>query len=264
VPEASTIPASSLGKGLQALLHLLRHPAHAARSFGRGLAGIYRESVAGRSPLPAVRLQDLIGRDTEVALRDFHGRDGNVTLQELVAIGALVRHRQPRVLLEIGTFDGNTALQMAANAPPAARVFTLDLPADGGAAGTLDPQDLAYVRDPARQQRKFARSPYAGKVTQWLGDSATFDFAAALGGQRVEFAFIDGSHAHDYVKGDTLRVLSLLAPDGVVLWHDYTPGWPGVVRFLDGLSRTLPLQRIDGTALVYCARDSARDAVLRR
>lgn len=247
---ATAIPRGNLGKGVRAVLHCLRHPGVAVRSLASGLAGIYRETVADGSPIPAVALEHLVDRDTEVALRDFQGRDGNVTLPELLAIAALVRHRRPRTILEIGTFDGNTALQMAGNASADARVFTLDLPPDRAPAAPLDPRDHAYVRDAERHRRKYERSPLAARITQWLGDSATFDFAAALGGRPVDLAFVDGSHAYDYVRGDTARILPLMAPGGLVLWHDYTPGWPGVIRHLDELSRTLPLRRIAGTTLV--------------
>lgn len=252
-----TLPATNLGKGLRALAHCARHPAAAARTFGRGLAALYRESVAARSPLPVVDARDLVPRDTLVSLTDCHGRSGNVTLPELVAIASLVRARAPRTLLEIGTFDGNTTLQMAANAPVDARVFTLDLPPAENGARQIDPQDEAYITDRDKLQRKYARSAFAAKVTQWLGDSATFDFAGALADSlrttdvpSFDFVFVDGSHSYDYVRSDTERILPLLAPGATVLWHDYTPGWPGVIRWLDELSRRLPLRRIAGTTLV--------------
>ena len=63
--------------------------------------------------------------------------------------------------------------------------------------------------------------------------------------------FIDGSHSYDYVRNDTKKALEILAPGGVVLWHDFVPGWPGVMEYLDELGARLPLQRIEGTALVY-------------
>ena len=255
---AATLPQTNLGKGLRALVHCLRHPGFAARTFGSGLAALYRDSVAERSPLPVRTLQELVPRETAVTLADCHGRTGNVSLHELVAIASLVSHRQPRVVVEIGTFDGNTTLQMAANAPADARVFTLDLPPSGACAGELDPQDAAYIADPTRQRRKFLGTPHAAKIAQWLGDSATFDFAAALDGRRVDFAFVDGSHGYDYVRSDTERLRLLLADDAVVLWHDYTPVWPGVIRWLDELSRELPLVRIAGTNLVCCDFAAAR------
>ena len=53
------------------------------------------------------------------------------------------------------------------------------------------------------------------------------------------------------MRSDTRRVREVLAADAIVLWHDYCPAWPGVIRYLDELHEELPLQRIRGTTLVY-------------
>ncbi len=245
------IRKSNLCKALEALAGCVWHPGRIFRGLARGLAGIYREQVMRQSPLPAVALGQLVPRDAVVELADFQGREGNVTLYELLVISALVSHRQPRVLLEIGTFDGNTTLQMAHNSPANARVYTLDLPPDRDASAALDPHDQPYIADQQKLHRKYASSPVAHKVTQCLGDSATFDFHSILEHGPPELVFIDGSHSYDYVRNDTKKVLEILAPAGVVLWHDYVPGWPGVMEYLDELGAKLPLQRIEGTALVY-------------
>ncbi len=246
------IPTSPVGKGIATLAYLMREPGRGLRTFTRSLASAYRERVAAESPIPEVALHALVPAATEVRLVDCAGRDGNVSLQELVCIATLVAARQPRRLLEIGTFDGNTTLQMATNSPTDARVFTLDLPPDPTAAqGELDAADVAYIQDAAKHARKYARHAAGAKVTQWLGDSATFDLAAA--GGPFDFAFIDGSHSFDYVRSDTERVLPRMAAGGLVLWHDYTPAWPGVIRYLDARACELPLRRIAGTTLVCLA-----------
>jgi predicted O-methyltransferase YrrM len=254
VTGRGTLPRSNLRKSLQALAHGLRHPASLARRLQRGLVGLYHERVLQHSPIPTVRLSDLVAPSTVTELQDCALREGNVTMPELLAIAGLVRQRRPRVLVEIGTFDGNTALQMARNAPADAVVYTLDLPERGVTPrGELDAQDGAYIADRDKLLRKYQRSEAGAKVVQWLGDSMTFDFGAALRGQRVDFAFIDGSHGYDYVASDTRKLRELLAPGGLLLWHDYTPGWPGVLEYLDELATELPLRRIDGTALVLHA-----------
>src|SRR5262245_37861659 len=107
------IPKTGAGKGLRALRYCLRRPAATLRSLRSGLIALYREGIAHESGVPAVPLRHLVGEHSTVMLSDFFGRTGNVHFHELVAISALVHQRAPRVLLEIGTFDGNTALQMA-------------------------------------------------------------------------------------------------------------------------------------------------------
>ncbi|MHC4814494.1 MAG: class I SAM-dependent methyltransferase [Planctomycetota bacterium] len=256
------ISKSNLVKALQALTSCLCQPRRTLQRLRRGLALIYQEQMARQSPLPRVTLDELVGRDTVLKLADFGGRAGNVTLYELLVISAIVSRRQPRVLLEIGTFDGNTTLQMAHNSPADARVYTLDLPPDKKAQAALDPQDATYIGDRQKLQRKYAGSPVGHKVIQCLGDSATFDFHSILEHGRPQLAFIDGSHSYDYVRNDTEKVLEILAPGGVVLWHDYVPGWPGVMEYLGELHTSMPLRRIDGTALVYL--DTARLATGRK
>ncbi len=238
------------------MAYCLRNSSATVRSAIRGIACLYREEIWRKGPILDVPLHAIVGGDVEVTLSNFVGRDGNVSLYELLAIGAIVRRRQPRVLLEIGTFDGNTTLQMANNSPDDARIYTLDLPPGGEAERAVDPRDLPYIADQAKLNRKYQRSPQGRKVVQCLGDSATFDFHSVLGEVRPELALIDGSHSYAYVKSDTERVLDILAPDGVVLWHDYAPTWPGVMQYLAEQSRSLPLGRIAGTSLVYM--DGAR------
>ncbi len=67
-------------------------------------------------------------------LRVVRSHDRNpllsMTSAELLAINAMVRHIRPVRLLEVGTFEGNMTVNMAANAPADAQVFTLDLPPD--------------------------------------------------------------------------------------------------------------------------------------
>jgi len=70
----------------------------------------------------------------------------------------------------------------------------------------------------------------------------------------LDLAFIDGSHAYDYVKSDTERLLPLLDSKAIVIWHDYCRDWPGVVDHLNDMGRLMPLKHITGTSLVYLDR----------
>lgn len=249
------IPRSTFGKLALAFGHGLRRPARLLAALQRGAVELYRDSVLQHSPLPQVPPAALLGGDVDVALRAGAGRPGNTSLQEQLLLGALVARRQPRTLVEIGTFDGSTALLLAQNAPADARVFTLDLPGSepGAALRPLAAGDERYIADRQKLQRRYAGTPHAGRVEQWLGDSATFDFGEALGGRRIDLAFVDGAHSYDYVRSDSERLLPLLADGGLMVWHDYAPVWPGVMRWLGELHRTRPLVHVAGTALVVDA-----------
>jgi len=80
-------------------------------------------------------------------------------------------------------------------------------------------------------------------------DPATFDFSAHHG--RAGLVFVDGSHSYEYVIADTETAARLVAPKGVVIWHDYGV-WEGVTRALEEIeaSRHLGLRHVRGTSLV--------------
>lgn len=259
------IPRTPWAKAVRALWAACRRPGAVTSGALRALAQVYREDLLARSPIPVVEATDLVGADADPVLLDCVPKNGNVHWLELWTIAALTRRVAPTTALEIGTFDGNTALQIAANLPEDGTVFTLDLPtaeqgASGdragpgsapGAASYSDAGDGRYVNDASRAHRKYSRHHcLAKRVVQWLGDSASFDFAGHLEDRQVQLAFIDGSHGYRHVAHDTEQVLARMAPGGIVLWHDYTAVWPGVIRFLDELGQHLSLARVAGTTLV--------------
>src|SRR6188768_1735878 len=71
--------------------------------------------------------------------------DGNVSLYELFVINALVAQRAPLRIFEFGTFNGRTTLNLAANSPADARVFTLDLPRGHDTSHALQPLEQKYA-----------------------------------------------------------------------------------------------------------------------
>jgi predicted O-methyltransferase YrrM len=200
--------------------------------------------------LPIIPLAGLLANCPDVTLRAIRFMDGNVSPLELLTISSLVADQRPRCILEIGTFNGNTTLQIAANAPQDATVYTLDLPIEQSEAPkAVDGEDTKYVASSQRAARRFKGSPEEAKIRELFGDSATFDFDSALDGRRIDLAFIDGSHSYAYVKSDTEKVMARLAPQSVVLWHDYQPFWPGVCDYLNELSQSKTLHQIEGTTL---------------
>lgn len=206
--------------------------------------------------IPAVGLAEIVDHDLPVKMLCPDMAGGNVTLHELLAINHLVNKHQPRRMFEIGTFNGRTALNMAANAPAGAEVVTLDLPRAGldSAALRLEDGDVPFVDKPA-SGTCFAATCYAGQIRQVYGDSATFDISPYAG--KMDLVFVDGSHSYEYVKADSQTALRLLkSSGGVILWHDYGSScWPGVAKALGELldapeGKRLSLRHIAGTSLV--------------
>ncbi len=181
--------------------------------------------------------------------------DGNVNLVELAVLNSLCRTHHPKTILEIGTFDGRTTLNLALNSE--AQVFTLDLPVTTEAKlGTVG-GDIKYVDKPRHAiGARFAQPPHdalpcAQRITQLYGDSATFDFSPWHG--KIDFVFVDGAHNYDYVMNDSRAAFRLLRPEGgVIVWHDYGK-WMDVTRALDEIQASAPslaLVHIKDTSLV--------------
>ena len=208
------------------------------------------ESV--RPLLPEIDPGEVAPEEIDVQIRQPAAADGNISELELIVIARLVRRAAPRSLFEIGTFDGRTTLNMAANAPPEATVHTLDLPREKlrGTRLKLDAGERPYV-DKEQSGARYRGSDCEPKITQLYGDSAEFDFAPFHG--RVDFVFVDGSHARDYVRNDSEHALRMLRDGkGTIVWHDYD-GWPGVTEALNELYSTRhefrALRHIGGTSL---------------
>lgn len=177
----------------------------------------------------------------------------NANPYELYCITALIMLRRPRRVFEIGTFDGATTLMMA-GASPEAEVITLDLPPSRAAHDA----ELEGERDLANKGlvgHRFQGLPESRRIRQVLGDSRTFDYSPYHG--TCDFVFVDACHEYEFVRSDTSHALKLVAPGGMVVWHDYTPGWPGVVRALDELPIRSSMKHVAGTTLAICEAGAA-------
>jgi predicted O-methyltransferase YrrM len=229
-----------------------------ASLIARALRGKLRR-LRGKPDVPGMRLPQApwwrVLKRRPIALAETEKSDGNVRLSELALLALAACETTPgSEIIEIGTFDGRTALNLAINAPRGVAIATLDLPVHQQPALTIEQSEWQYVEKPAPGARLGncggAWRDAADRVVQLLGDSATFDWSAHLG--RAGLVFVDGSHAYDYAKADSETALRLVKPGGIVLWHDYGV-WPGVAQALEELeaARHLGLVNIRGTSLVF-------------
>jgi predicted O-methyltransferase YrrM len=182
------------------------------------------------------------------------GVPGGTSDREAWVLAALAKRR--RTFFEIGTATGKTTYLLARNSPPDARVYTITLSPDdveSYAGGSGDSSRAARV---ARQESAFTSFLYTGsavehKVTQLFGDSKALDTTPYRG--RCDLIFVDGSHAYSYVLSDTARAMEMLAPGGIIIWHDYRPHRRqdrDVVRALGEVARSHDLVRLSRTSMV--------------
>ncbi len=176
--------------------------------------------VPARSNLDVQAVLDSATRDLWLSVAHYIDSAGLVHNGEGVnpgdrrAIAALVTHLRPRNVLEIGTNVGSSTLTLAATlASTSARITTVD---------------IVDVNDPlARRWEKYGapRSPSANvnglaPVTFVVDDSLSY---LARTEEQYDFIFLDGSHLAATLYRELPLALQRLAPDGVLLLHDYFP-----------------------------------------
>ncbi|HSJ23188.1 MAG TPA: class I SAM-dependent methyltransferase [Longimicrobiales bacterium] len=182
------------------------------------------------------------------------GVPGGTSDREAWILATLAKGR--RTMFEFGTATGKTTYLLARNSPDDARVHTITLPPDALAQYDAGVSDSGLAERKAREESVFTTFLYTGtdvepKVEQLYGDSKALDATPWAG--RCDLIFVDGSHAYSYVKSDTEKALRMIAPGGVILWHDYQPlrrSVRDVCRALDEVAGTVPLVRLSRTTLV--------------
>src|SRR5260221_9343304 len=100
--------------------------------------------------LPVLPLGSVLQSKLDLTLLEPLAEGGNVSMLELMIIANLAKQATPPTAFEIGTFDGRTTLNIAANLKTPGSVFTLDLP-QAGLGETkfqLAPGERAFVNKP--------------------------------------------------------------------------------------------------------------------
>jgi hypothetical protein len=235
---------------LRKISTILKRAAQHTGTLKMGVNRAYNDIMVADSPIPSVQALEFLGEHLPVMLNNFMSVDGNVSLDELVFICALAQKTDPKRIVEIGTFDGNTALQLALNTSPDSLIYTLDLPVGADGPAEVDIHDVKYIGSDRRIRRRFLGTIVEHKVKQCYGNSLTYDFSVFSAEGNPDFIFIDAGHSYECVRNDSEKSLKILKAGGVVVWQDYGTFWPGVYEYLVELSSRLPLVHIAGTSLV--------------
>ncbi len=187
---------------------------------------------------------------TELTIRKPESRivGWSLDLHELVHVLAIVRYTKARRVLEIGTFDGFAALNLAANLDDGGMVYTVDLPPERQVGADSIPNASA----PENVGSKFKNEEEGKKIRQLWADSTTADWAQF--GSPFDLVLVDGCHDYRYVKSDSENAIKHVRPGGTVIWHDYGQ-CPDVSRALDELAAEHPIVAVKGTRLVCLRRE---------
>lgn len=128
----------------------------------------------------------------------------------------LVMEKQPRSILEIGTWNGHRALQML-QLSPGATYYGFDLFEDGtpetdGAEKNVKPHHS--LKAVSARLSGYKAHLHKGNTRETLKDF----------NEPIDFAWIDGGHSVETIGSDWENVKRLLTPNAVVLFDDYYSG----------------------------------------
>jgi predicted O-methyltransferase YrrM len=233
----------------------VRSPADAVTYCSRVLLPVdphvrrYHSWIWGK--LPRLELKQVLPGIEQIAvlILEAYNRALGITLdiEEVASLLAIVKFGRAKKIFEIGTFDGGTALNLAANTPDDAQIVTLDLPPDwSGDFSSSTPEELRNITNRRTVGQRFLNTPQQKKITQVFGDSSTIDWTKLP--VPFDIVFIDGCHYHDYVAKDTQNALKYVGLGGLVIWHDY--GYvKDVSDVVDDTSTKIKVSAIAGTRL---------------
>ena len=252
----------ALRNWIAVLLQVAIYPFTAGSQMRRQAFRLAREGL--RHNLPIVSLASLVNERLsdadKIVLQAVPERVHNCTIFELLALGALARAVSPSLSLEIGTYDGRSALAIATNCAPGARVVTMNLPP----TYLIEHPEKKIVTDAAlsskvRSGERWFGTEQAQIIEQVFADSLEFDFGKIGNPQLI---FIDGAHDEKSVWSDTKTALRIVdRRNGVIIWHDardfgirpvllqlHREGYPvciiehtnmAVLRFVDSKARNI-------------------------
>lgn len=241
----------------QSLIQLMTIARYGARQIALGLRGKVSPLAelsdvawfqSSHKQLPTVSLEQVFPGSTRLPIRlerSLPRAVGNVTVDELAVIALTCQWLKPTVLFEFGTFNGRTTLNLAANSPAHATVYTLDL-ASPGESLTAEREDGNYHLF-GQTGSYFRDTEFSCRIRQLWSDSARFDEIDLRG--KIDLVFVDGAHSYEYVRNDTDKALAMVRQGGVIVWHDYCAWYPGVFAYLHELLPRYPLKHIEGTHL---------------
>jgi len=169
------------------------------------------------------------------AIQIIKNAPAQLTSTERFLLFTLVRSLSPAVVVEIGTFRGGSASIIAAALRSA----------QFGHAWCIDPNPKLAI----------AWSDISDHATLIQESSPeAFTTIARLIPSPIEFAFIDGDHSHDAVVRDTLSLISHLADNAWLLYHDAASHT--VADAIDHCLESVPQLRDAGMLSRYFNADS--------
>ncbi len=167
-------------------------------------------------------------------------RDLSIMPHELMILAHVVEFMRPKRVIEFGTAEGRTALNMALHLPPEGEVVTLDLPPIPGQ------NEVGYF---------YWEHPLKSKIKQIFSGVDTWDSTAYRAS--AEIVFCDACDQLPGLVAETAQAFTVVKAGGIIFRHDYGSA-QGPTLFWNELGKELPVRHIEGTTLL-CLRVDTSD-----
>ena len=147
----------------------------------------------------------MLGRTSGIGmshLSSYRENDAIGPLQrdEAIALFGIVRTLRPKVIVEFGFFHGHSAFNFLQALSPNGKLYSYDIAEDSI----------------TRAMTEFKFEPRFN----FIGKSQTEFDPADIGNQPVDFVFFDAAHELDLNMETFRRIVSQLAPEGMIAIHD--------------------------------------------
>jgi predicted O-methyltransferase YrrM len=158
----------------------------------------------------------------------------------------MAKSLQPRVVLELGTAQGNTVANIC-NQLPNCHVWTVNAPAE-----TMTGEITTYALDADEIGCVYRQYGFADRVVQIFENTLHLDLSRYFDEPCIDLAIIDACHDTDYVLNDFSKVLPFVRPGGLVLFHDTDsdPGahtWSSYIACMRLRRRGFDIRKVEGT-----------------
>jgi predicted O-methyltransferase YrrM len=151
--------------------------------------------------------------DREIA-REAIQRGAMQKLSELEPLLALVRERRPRTVVEIGTSEGGSLYAWSRAADPYGLIVSIDKPGGlfGGGYSEDEAREFQSSTQPGQELHTLRRDSHKRRTLRRL--------RSLLDRRPIDFLMIDGDHTYKGVKRDWKMYEPLVAPGGLIAFHD--------------------------------------------
>jgi predicted O-methyltransferase YrrM len=175
--------------------------------------------------LPTIDLLDLLPGLNET-VKDYTYLDGTSRVTDIIVLKALARKFVNCQYLEIGSFRGESLVNVAEVAYECVSISLSD----------KEMEDIG-LDEYVKLQGFFSKNLH--NVTHIYHNSLTYDFSQL--NKKFDLIFIDGDHSYKAVKKDTENAFKLLKDNNsIIVWHDYgraynQENWSTIAAMINGV-----------------------------